>query len=281
MRLPMPSPRISAPCSPVFEAPAEPIGQALDVDNAAFNKFSYGVEILTTNVDGKDYGCVINTAGQVAAGDPKKITISVIKKNNTCDMVAKAEKFNISILTEDAPYSLFQHFGFQSGRDVDKFADFDDLDRMTNGIAYVTKYTNAVLSCEIIDVVDVETQVLYVANVVEAKVLSDAPSCTYGYYHAHIKPKKNPAPAQGEGCVCKVCGYFHEGSEMPDDFVCPPVQARQRGLRAHRSRGQTARQGLCLHRVRPLRRMRRRGCPTITSARSATTAKEAFEPAVR
>lgn len=91
----------------------------------------------------------------------------------------------------------------------------------TNGIAYVTKYTNAVLSCEIIDVVDVETQVLYVANVVEAKVLSDAPSCTYGYYHAHIKPKKNPAPAQGEGYVCKVCGYFHEGSEMPDDFVCP------------------------------------------------------------
>ena len=92
---------------------------------------------------------------------------------------------------------------------------------MTNGIAYVTKYTNAVLSCEIIDVVDVETQVLYVANVVEAKVLSAAPSCTYGYYHAHIKPKKNPAPAQGEGSVCKVCGYFHEGSAMPDDFVCP------------------------------------------------------------
>ena len=209
------------PVLPVFEAPAEPIGQALDVDNAAFNKFSYGVEILTTNVDGKDYGCVINTAGQVAAGDPKKITISVIKKNNTCDMVAKAGKFNISILTEDAPYSLFQHFGFQSGRDVDKFADFSDLDRMTNGLAYVTKYTNAVLSCEIIDVVDVETQVLYVANVVEAKVLSAAPSCTYGYYHAHIKPKKNPAPAQGEGYVCKVCGYFHEGSELPDDFVCP------------------------------------------------------------
>lgn len=209
------------PVLPVFEAPAEPIGQALEVDNAAFNKFSYGVEILTTNVGGKDYGCVINTAGQVAAGDPKKITISVIKKNNTCDMVAKAGKFNISILTEDAPYSLFQHFGFQSGRDVDKFADFSDLDRMTNGIAYVTKYTNAVLSCEIIDVVDVETQVLYVANVVEAKVLSDAPSCTYGYYHAHIKPKKNPAPAQGEGYVCKVCGYFHEGSELPDDFVCP------------------------------------------------------------
>ena len=209
------------PPLPVFDTPAEPIGSVLDVDNKVFTKFSYGVEILTTRVDGRDYGCIINTAGQVASCDPKKLTISVIKKNNTCDMVAKAGKFNLSILTEDAPYSVFQHFGFQSGRDVDKFADCEHDDRMANGIRYVPKYTNAVLSCEIIDVVDVETQVLYVANVVEAKLLSDAPSCTYAYYHAHIKPKKNPAPAQGEGYICKVCGYFHEGSELPDDFVCP------------------------------------------------------------
>ena len=208
------------PALPVI-APEQSVPAALDVDNNVFSKFSYGVEVLTTNVGGKDYGCIINTAGQVAAGDPKKITISVIKKNNTCDMVAKAGKFNISILTEEAPYSLFQHFGFQSGRDVDKFADFNDTGLTANGIAYVTKHTNAVLSCEVVEVVDVETQVLYVANVVEAKVLSDERSCTYSYYHAHIKPKKNPAPEQGEGYVCKVCGYFHEGSELPDDFVCP------------------------------------------------------------
>ena len=198
------------------EAPA-----ALDVDNDVFKRFSYGVEVLTTRVDGKDYGCIINTAGQVASCDPKKITISVIKKNNTCDMVAKAGKFNISILTQDAPYKLFQRFGFQSGRDVDKFADVSYTERMANGIRYIPEYTNAVLSCEVIDVKDVETQVLYIANVVEAKVLSSAPSCTYAYYHAHIKPKKNPAPERGEGYVCKVCGYFHEGSELPDDFVCP------------------------------------------------------------
>lgn len=191
------------------------------VDNKVFNRFSYGVEVLTTRVDGKDYGCIINTAGQVASCDPKKITISVIKKNNTCDMVMKAGRFNISILTQDAPYSLFQHFGFQSGRDVDKFADLPYDERMANGIRYIPQYTNAVLSCEVIDVKDVETQTLYIANVVEAKVLSDAPSCTYAYYHAHIKPKKNPAPERGEGYVCKVCGYFHEGSELPEDFVCP------------------------------------------------------------
>ena len=191
------------------------------VNTKAFNKFSYGVEVLTTRVEGKDYGCIINTAGQVAAGEPKKITISVIKKNNTCDMVMKAGRFNISILTEDAPYSLFQHFGFQSGRDVDKFADQPYDERMANGIRYIPTFTNAVLSCEIIEHYDLETQVLYIANVVEAKVLSDAPSCTYAYYHAHIKPKKNPAPEQKECWVCKVCGYVYEGSELPDDFSCP------------------------------------------------------------
>ena len=203
-------------------APAEPVVFTPEaVDNKVFSKFSYGVEVLTTRVDGKDYGCIINTAGQVASGDPKKITISCIKKNYTCDMVGKAGRFNISILTEDAPYSLFQHFGFQSGRDVDKFASVDYDVRMSNGIRYIPTYTNAVLACEVIDVKDLDTQILYVANVVEAKVLSRAPSCTYGYYHAHIKPKKNPAPDPKEGWVCKVCGYFHEGAELPDDFSCP------------------------------------------------------------
>ena len=210
-----PPPAVAAPAAEasVFSPDA--------VDKKVFNKFSYGVEVLTTRVDGKDYGCIINTAGQVAAGDPKKITISVIKKNNTCDMVMKAGKFNISILTEDTPYSVFQHFGFQSGRDVDKFADVPYEDRMANGIRYIPQYTNAVLSCEVIEHYDLETQMLYIANVVEAKVLSNAPSCTYGYYHAHIKPKKNPAPEQKECWVCKVCGYVYEGAEMPDDFTCP------------------------------------------------------------
>lgn len=205
---------------PVSIPTADP-NAILDVDNNVFMRFSYGVEVLTTRVDGKDYGCIINTAGQVAACDPKKITISVIKKNNTCDMIAKAGIFNISILTEDVPFKLFEHFGFQSGRDVDKFADVDYDDRMANGVRYIPKYTNAVLSCRVIDMKDVDTQVVYIADVVEAKVLSDKPSCTYAYYHAHIKPKKNPAPAQGDGYVCRVCGYFHEGTDMPADFICP------------------------------------------------------------
>lgn len=207
------------PACPAVTATAQvPV---LDVDGDVFTKFSYGVEVLTTRVDGKDYGCIINTAGQVAAGEPKKLTISVIKKNNTCDMVMKAGKFNISILSQEAPYKLFQRFGFQSGRDVDKFAGLDHEERMSNGIRYLPQYTNAVLSCQVIDVRDLDTQMLFIANVVEAKVLSSEPSCTYAYYHAHIKPKKNPAPDRGEGYVCRVCGYFHEGSELPEDFICP------------------------------------------------------------
>ena len=214
-----PKPVVTEAAPAAAAAPAEFSPEA--VDNKVFSKFSYGVEVLTTRVDGKDYGCIINTAGQVASADPKKITISCIKKNYTCEMVGKAGRFNLSILTEDAPYSLFQRFGFQSGRDVDKFADLPYDDRMANGIRYIPEYTNAILSCEIIDVKDLETQVLYIANVVEARLISKAPSCTYGYYHAHIKPKKNPAPEQKECWVCKVCGYVHEGADMPDDFTCP------------------------------------------------------------
>lgn len=192
-----------------------------EVDNAAFNKFSYGCEILTTRVDGKDYGCVINTAGQITSSDPKKITISCIKANHTCDMVAQAGIFNLSILSEDVTYDMFKHFGFQSGRDVDKFADWPDELRTQNGVRYIGQHVNAVLSARVIDSRDCGTQMLYIAEVVEAHVLSDAPSCTYSYYHAHIKPKKQPAPPTVEGWICKVCGYFYEGAELPADFVCP------------------------------------------------------------
>lgn len=210
-----------APVTAFAAAEPAPSAEKLPVDDGAFRCMTYGVEVLTTCVDGKDYGCIINTACQVASSDPRKLTISVIKKNHTCGMVAKAGKFNISLLTEEAPYAVFEHFGFQSGRDVDKFADCTGDTRTLNGIRYIPKYTNAVLSCEVIDVRDLDTQVLYIANVVEAKVLSSAPSCTYAYYHAHIKPKKNPAAEQKEGYVCRVCGYFHEGAELPEDFVCP------------------------------------------------------------
>ena len=212
-----PAPAVSAAAPAAAEADYSPEA----VGKKAFNKLSYGVELMTTRADGKDYGCIINSACQVASGDPKTLSVSVIAKNYTCEMLAKSGVFNISILTEDAPYSLFQQFGFQSGRDTDKFAGLESEERTANGVRYLPQYANAVLSCRVTEVKDLGPSVLFIADVVEAKVLSKAPSCTYDYYHAHIKPKKNPAPEQKECWVCKVCGYVYEGAELPDDFVCP------------------------------------------------------------
>lgn len=212
---------VAADIRPAASAAPAPVEAALPVENDAFMKFTYGVEVLTTRADGRDYGCIINTAGQVAAGDVKKVTISCIKANHTCDMVAKAGRFNLSILTEDAPFELFKRFGFQSGRDVDKFADVPYSDRTADGVRYIPEHTNAVLSCRVTASFDLDTQVLYIAEVTEARVLSAAPSCSYAYYHAHIKPKKPAAAPAVEGWRCTVCGYFYEGHELPADFVCP------------------------------------------------------------
>ena len=206
----------TAPAEVKAEAP-----QGTGVDPTAFFKFSYGIEILTTADGAKDYGCVINTAGQVSEGELKKVAVSVINKNYTCEMIKKTGKFNVSVLTEEAPFAIFEQFGFHSGRDTDKFAGTQYTDRLSNGIRYIPIYTNAAFACEVIESYDLGVSTLFIANVVEAKVLSNDPSATYAYYHAHIKPKKQPAAEQKEGWVCKVCGYFHEGKEMPDDYTCP------------------------------------------------------------
>ena len=146
---------------------------------------------------------------------------------------------------------------------------------MSNGIPYVTKYTNAVLSCEVIDVKDVETQMLYIANVVEAKVLSEDKSCTYAYYHAHIKPKKNPAPAQGEGYVCKVCGYFHEGSELTSSAPCASTVLRTSSTSFPSSR---RRSRAMYAPSAAISSPARASCPRTTPARSATTDPRTSSP---
>ncbi|MBR3357647.1 MAG: flavin reductase [Solobacterium sp.] len=207
--------------APAPAAEPAPVTKA-EVDPTAFFKFSYGLEVLTTLHNGRDYGCIINSAAQVSEGDLKKVAVSVINKNYTCDMIKETGRFNVSVLTEDAPYSLFQDFGFRSGRDVDKFSGVSYNDRMSNGIRYIPQYTNAVFACEVIQSFDLGVSTLFIANVVETKVLSNAPSATYAYYHAHIKPKKKPAPeTQEEGWRCTLCGHFEPGKELPDDYVCP------------------------------------------------------------
>ena len=187
------------------------------MDNNALFKLSYGLFVLTAKQDGKDNGCIINTAMQVT-DSPKRIQIAVNKQNLTHDMVLATGEFNVSVLSQDAVFWVFQHYGFQSGRDVDKFAMIPEA-RTANGIRYVEGCTNAVISGKVIDTMDCGTHTLFLAEVTDAKVLSDEPSVTYQYYFDHIKPK--PQPQKKTSWVCKICGYVYEGEELPADYVCP------------------------------------------------------------
>ena len=187
------------------------------MDSNAFYKLSYGLFVLTARQGDKDNGCIINTAGQLTA-DPAKIQIAVNKANYTHDMIMATGEFNVSILSEDAVFWIFQHYGFQSGRDVDKFAMIPES-RTKNGIRYVVGCTNAVISGKVITTIDCGTHTLFVADVTDAQVLSEEKSMTYQYYFDHVKPK--PEPAKEASWVCKICGYVYEGDPLPADFVCP------------------------------------------------------------
>lgn len=186
------------------------------MDNNVMFKISYGLYVLTAKDGEKSNGCIINTLEQVTT-TPNKVTIAVNKSNYTHDMILKTGRFNASILSEKADFDTFKHFGFQSGRDVDKFSDYP-AEISENGIPYITKGTNGFISAEVISTVDLDTHTLFVANVTDGKVLSDDSSATYDYYHKHIKeaPQK-----KSKGWVCKICGYVYEGDELPDDFICP------------------------------------------------------------
>ena len=203
----------------MFPAPAA-AGEAVKVEPSAMFKLTYGLFVLTARDGEKDNGCIINTVTQVT-DSPKRISIAVNKLNFTHDMIIKTGVFNISVLTEEAPFKVFQHFGFQSGRTVDKFADCDTRVRTDNGVLYLPKYTNAVLSGKVVAAQDLGTHTVFTAEVTQARVLSEAPSITYAYYFAHTKPKPQPAAEKKKGFVCKICGYGDEGDTLPADFICP------------------------------------------------------------
>ena len=192
-------------------------------DPKAMYALSYGLFVLTTRVGEKDNGCIINTAMQVTT-DPNRIIITVNKSNYTHDLVAQAGVFTLSVLSEKAPFSTFPRFGFQSGRDVDKFAGFEDqVVRGENGVYRVTAGTSAWLSCKVVSTLDLGTHTLFLADVVDGDVLTADPAVTYTYYQANIKPKPQAAaaPAAKKRWVCTVCGYVYEGDFLPEDFICP------------------------------------------------------------
>ena len=190
------------------------------MDKKTMYKLTYGLFVLTSASEGKDSGCIINTAGQVTS-EPNRISITVNKSNFTHDLVRESGKFNISILSEAASFDTFKHFGFQSGRDVDKFADYTECKRSANGLYYVTAGTNGYISAVIEQSVDLGSHTMFIAAVEDMEVLSDVPSATYAYYQSDIKPKPEKVAAGKTVWRCTVCGYVYEGEDIPADFICP------------------------------------------------------------
>ena len=184
-------------------------------------KLTYGLFVLTAQEDGKDNGCIINTAMQLTT-TPNRVSIAVNKENFTHDMIMRTKKFTVSIISEDAEFALFKHFGFQSGKDVDKFADFKDCKRGLNDLYYITKGTNGYISAWVQEAIDLGTHTLFIGGVTDMEVLSEVPSVTYAYYQSDIKPKPQPKKAADKTVWrCIVCGYEYEGETIPADFICP------------------------------------------------------------
>lgn len=191
----------------------------MSIDNTAMFKFSYGLFVITAS-DGKmSNGCIINTAIQLTQ-NPLKISVCINKGNYTHDLIKNSGVFTASILSESAPFSIFKRFGFASGRDTNKFENFTDCVIGENCLPHLTeKYANAFISGKVVQAIDCGTHTLFIADVTEAQVLSSEKSMTYEYYFANVKPK--PQPEKKNGYVCKICGYVHEGDELPPDFICP------------------------------------------------------------
>ncbi|MCI5801943.1 MAG: flavin reductase [Oscillospiraceae bacterium] len=188
------------------------------MNTQAMFKLSYGLFVLSAREGEKDNGCIVNTVCQVT-DTPLRVSVTVSKQNLTHDMILSAGTFCVSVLDESAPFSLFQRFGFQSGRSADKFKDVPAA-RAENGLLYLKEHSCAFLCGRVVQTVDLGTHSMFLADVTEGEVLSDLPAATYAYYHAHIKPAP-PKQEKTGGWRCAICGYIYEGEELPADFVCP------------------------------------------------------------
>ena len=185
-------------------------------DFSALFKIGYGLYVVTSNDGKKDNGLVVNTVTQVT-NTPNRVAVCINKANYSHHVIRQTGVMNVNCLSVDAPFSIFEKFGFVSGRNVDKFAG-DKVLRSDNGLIFLPKYSNAFLSLKVEQYIDLDTHGMFLCTVTEARVISDRETMTYTYYQDQVKPKP-----QGEkkGWVCKVCGYVYEGEELPEDFVCP------------------------------------------------------------
>ncbi len=188
-------------------------------DLTALFKIGYGLYVVTSNDGKKDNGLIVNTISQVTSS-PNRVAVCINKENYSHHVIKQTGIMNVNCLSVEAPFSVFESFGFRSGRNVDKFEnEKDSLLRSDNGLVFLSKYINAFMSLKVEQYVDLDTHGMFICTVTEARVLSDKETMTYTYYQANVKPK--PETEGKKGYVCKVCGYVYEGDELPDDIVCP------------------------------------------------------------
>ncbi len=198
------------------------------MDNTVMFKLTYGLFVLTAKEGDKMNGCIVNTVMQQTS-EPNRVSVTVNKQNYTEGMIKRTGRINVSFIDESADFSLFKHFGFQSGKDVDKFADFKDFAFAANGIPYITKGTCGYLSLSVEQSIDLGSHTLFIASVDDGENLSDNNAMSYSFYHANVKPKKEAAPkSDSKVWVCEICGYTYDEAvegvpfeELPDDWTCP------------------------------------------------------------
>ena len=186
-------------------------------DLTALFNIGYGLYVVTSNDGTRDNGLIVNTVSQVTSS-PNRVAVCINKENYSHHIIKQTGKMNVNCLSTDAPFSVFENFGFRSGRSVDKFEGIDVL-RSDNGLVFLPKYINSFMSLKVEDYVDLGTHGMFICSVTEARVISNLDTMTYTYYQANVKPK--PQVEGKKGYVCKICGYVYEGDELPEDFVCP------------------------------------------------------------
>ena len=183
----------------------------------ALFKIGYGLYVVTSNDGKKDNGLIVNTVSQVT-NTPNKIAVTINKENYSHHIIKQTGKMNVNCLSVDAPFSVFEKYGFASGRNTDKFAGAD-VQRSDNGLVFLPRYINSFMSLKVEEYVDLDTHGMFICTVTEARVIDNKDTMTYSYYFENVKPK--PEADGKKGFVCKVCGYVYEGEVLPDDFICP------------------------------------------------------------
>ena len=186
-------------------------------DLTALFNIGYGLYVVTSNDGKKDNGLIVNTVTQVT-NTPNRIAVTINKENYSHHIIKQTGKMNINCLSVDAPFAVFEKFGFVSGRNVDKFADCEPL-RSDNGLIFLPRHINSFMSLKVEQYIDLDTHGMFICSVTEARVISDKETMSYTYYQENVKPK--PETDAKKGFVCKVCGYVYEGDVLPDDIVCP------------------------------------------------------------